>query len=167
MNSRFFRCFGFNFNPLTVYYCFSEDGAQLEAIVAEVTNTPWHERHAYVLRVPPEKSDDFTTKIEKTFTVSPFNPIDMQYEWASTRPEDVLKVGLINYSGTSRVFQATLNLRKVELNEQNIRKNIRGTVLRFPFMTLKVITAIYWQALRLYLKGIPFLGKDKKISPSY
>jgi DUF1365 family protein len=154
------RCFGFNFNPLVVYYCFSEVNDELEAIVAEVTNTPWLERHAYVLDIDPtstgrHQSFDF----DKQFTVSPFNPVNMQYQWKSSLPDKTLSVSINTVQDTTQVFRAMLTLHRTELNSQNLRK----VLISFPFITLKVVLAIYWQAFRLFLKGIPFLGKNKRM----
>ncbi len=159
------RCFGLNFNPIVVYYCFDSEGEHLEAIVAEVTNTPWLERNAYVLRVDDHEIKDVHTRIKKDFTVSPFNPLNMDYEWDSSFPGTKLNVGIKSYQHDDLVFQAKLHLERIKLNKVNLRKNLRKIVLDFPFMTLKVVLAIYFEALKLYLKGVPFLGKDKRVPP--
>jgi DUF1365 family protein len=76
------RYFGFNMNPIACYYCFSPDESRLEYLVAEVNNTPWNERHSYVLK-GPESGDWLRTDFDKQFHVSPFNPMDMRYHWRS------------------------------------------------------------------------------------
>lgn len=159
------RCFGLNFNPIVVYYCFDSSGENLKAVVAEVTNTPWFERHAYVMPVKDGDHGECKQRFEKQFTVSPFNPLNMDYEWKSSFPCENLRVNIENYQHGERVFHAVLNLKKIELNSDSARKKLRNMVLRFPFMTLKVVLAIYWEALKLYLKGVPFLGKDKVALP--
>jgi len=153
------RCFGFNFNPVVFYYCFDSDGITLQALVAEVTNTPWFERHAYVLDPGALKRGAFTTHFDKRFTVSPFNPVNMQYKWESAYPAESLFVRIKNYSKDSLVFHAVLSLERTELNANSLRR----ILLSFPMMSLKVAVSIYWQAMKLFLKGIPFLGKDKFI----
>ena len=144
-------------NPLSTYYCFDVYGEKLQCIVAEVTNTPWHERHAYVLdcREQPHKQK---ITFEKDFSVSPFYPLNMDYTWMSSTPAKTLMIHLQNFYAGERVFDATLHLSRKELSS----KTMRGVLISFPWMTVKVIVAIYWEALRLWLKGVPFLGKNAK-----
>lgn len=144
------RYFGHVMNPIACYYCFSEDESQLEFIVAEVNNTPWDERHSYVL-AGPEQGAWLNTQFDKKFHVSPFNPMAMRYHWRSCTPGKRLIVHMENNSEGERVFDATLSLSAVPLTARNLNK----LLIRHPFMTLKVGLAIYWQALRLYLKGVP------------
>jgi DUF1365 family protein len=133
------RCFGYVFNPVSFYYCFDRQGARVENVVAEVNNTPWGERHCYVL------GTDTTT--EKAMHVSPFMPMDLEYRWRFTHPAERLAVHMALARGGSRVFDAVLSLKRTPI--QN------GVLLRHPFMTAKVIGAIYWEALKLWLKGVP------------
>ena len=78
------RTFGHNFNPVCFYYCFAPGGERVEAVVAQVTNTPWGERHAYVLRRDGERSVMRDT-MEKVFHVSPFIGMDNRYDWRVDR----------------------------------------------------------------------------------
>lgn len=179
------RYFGFNMNPLCTYYCFDKSGEHVEAILAEVTNTPWHERRAYVLdcrEVASNSSDANNRKpkngvsnkensvsnnkaskkwqsvtFKKDFTVSPFNPLDMQYNWRSSTPLQRLNLHIETMQNKKKITDATLRLQREEINA----KSLTRAVMSFPFMTFKVAIAIYWQALLLALKGVPFLGKDK------
>ncbi len=157
------RYFGFNMNPLCTYYCFDESGEHVVAILAEVTNTPWHERRAYVLDCREDQQTKHRFKkwqsltFDKDFTVSPFNPLDMQYSWRSSTPSQRLNVHIETAREGKKVTDATLRLQREEINA----KNLSRIVLSFPFMTFKVALAIYWQALLLAIKGVPFLGKDK------
>ena len=149
------RCLGFNFNPLSTYYCFDREGLNLVAVLAEVTNTPWHERHAYAMDVRAAGANKI--EFDKTFTVSPFNPIDMQYRWSNSTPDRHLRIGIENLVRGKKVFSASMNLRREEITS----KSTRFIVFAYPLMTFKVVVAIYWQALKIYFKKIPFLGKDK------
>ncbi|EAQ97441.2 DUF1365 domain-containing protein [Congregibacter litoralis] len=145
------RYFGMGMNPIICYYCFSEDESRLEYLVAEVTNTPWDERHSYVLSAEPGQRvlrQDFP----KTFHVSPFNPMDMEYSWRSNVPGERLAIHLENHRDGERVFDATLALEA----EPITAASLRGILWRFPLMTAKVAGAIYWQALKLFIKRIPY-----------
>ncbi len=155
-----FRYFGFNMNPIVTYYCFDKSGDSLKYILAEVNNTPWNEKHAYVI---PCKENNMRqdTVFDKAFTVSPFNHLDMTYRWKSTSPGNRLSLHIDSMQGKEKITDATLRLHREEVTSTSL-----NTILfRFPFMTVKVISAIYWQALRLALKGVPFLGKNKRFKP--
>lgn len=151
------RCFGFNFNPLSTYYCFSRDGSRLVAVVAEVTNTPWLERRAYALPITDAENE---VSFDKDFTVSPFNPINLRYRWLSTRPDSHLSIKIDTYHNQTHSFYAAMSLERTELSKRSLRR----IVSTFPFSTYRVVSAIYWEALKLYLKGVPFLGKDKRLA---
>jgi len=145
------RYFGFIMNPICCYYCFDESGQRLEHLVAEVNNTPWNERHSYVLAAPGD-GGWLRTRFAKEFHVSPFNPMDMVYHWHSNEPGEKLCLHMANTADGERVFDATLSLQRRALNPASLR----ATLWRYPVMTAKVCAAIYWQALRLWFKGIPF-----------
>lgn len=144
------RYFGYSMNPIACYYCFNDDESQLEYLVAEVNNTPWDERHSYVL-VAPQQGQWLKTAFDKTFHVSPFNPMCMRYHWRSNTPDKRLVVHMENRQDEERVFDATLSLREKPMTARSMNR----LLLRYPFMTAKVGLGIYWQALRLYLKGMP------------
>lgn len=151
------RYWGYSINPICTYYCFDATNEKIVAIVAEVKNTPWNERHAYVLH-----GNDFSEKqqchFNKVFHVSPFNPINMQYHWQSTTPSKTLAIHLENLKDDTRVMDATLTLRRREISA----KNLNQILIYFPWMTVKVLMAIYWQALKLFLKGVPLFNHVKK-----
>jgi uncharacterized protein len=144
------RYFGYAMNPIACYYCFNEDETSLEFLVAEVNNTPWDERHSYVL--PGSGAETWLhTEFDKGFHVSPFNPMAMRYHWRSNTPDERLVLHMENSSEGEKVFDATLTLEARPLTAANLNK----LLLRHPFLTAKTGLAIYWQALRLYLKGVP------------
>lgn len=147
------RYFGFVFNPVSFYYCFAEDGTTLDCIVAEITNTPWKERHAYVLPAKTARSRERAMhwNFPKTFHVSPFMPMTREYEWRFTTPGDDLYVHMNVLRDGQREFDATLNLRRRPLNGASLAR----VLWRYPLATAQVVGAIYWQALRLWLKGNP------------
>lgn len=147
------RYFGYGFNPVSFYYCYAADGVTLDALVAEVSNTPWNERHVYVLpmaeNIGTEAKPAFRTV--KAFHVSPFLPMQLEYLWHFTRPERTLSAHLEDRDGDTPVFDATLSLHRRALTGANLA----WALIRFPFMTGQVVFGIYWQALRLWLKGAP------------
>ena len=145
------RYFGYCINPISIYYCFTPDGAEIDTLVAEVTNTPWGERIAYVLDVAGQTSGNQRAEFQKTMHVSPFMPMDLRYGWHSTAPGPHLAVHLDVFKGQFRLLDATLSLRRQPLES----RNMAGVLIRFPWMTLKVVAAIYWEALRLLWKRIP------------
>jgi len=161
------RSFGFVFNPVSFYYCFAEDGESLQSIVAEITNTPWGERHAYVLDARPGGFQDDRTGgrrwlFEKAFHVSPFFDMDHEYAWRFTVPGERLSVLMQNRQGGEEepVFEAGLELQRCPLDDRHLRR----ALLRHPLMSLKVVAGIYWQALRLWLKRTPFYTHPSKRS---
>ena len=145
------RYFGYCMNPISVYYCFKPDGETLDALVAEVSNTPWGEKIGYVLDVADQTGGNQRAEFAKAMHVSPFMPMDLRYGWHSTPPGPHLAVHLDVFKGPSRLLDTTLSLRRQPLDG----RSMAGALFRFPLMTLKVIAAIHWEALRLLLKRIP------------
>ena len=143
------RYFGFIINPICCYYCFDEEG-NLQFIVAEVNNTPWDDRHAYVLSCNPENKYQ-RIPFQKTFHVSPFNPMDIHYDWRSNLPGESLRINMQNWRHDKKEFDATVALERKPLTGRNLSK----TILQYPFMTLKVVAGIYWEAMKLFIKGLP------------
>jgi len=149
------RYWGYVMNPVSFYYCFAGDGSErLDAIVAEVHNTPWRERHCYVLdcRAQASREGAHAFEFAKEFHVSPFMPMEIDYSWRLSVPGRSLAVHMVNHLRGEPVFDATLALDRRPISTGALA----GALLRHPFMTGKVIAAIYWQALKLWLKRAPY-----------
>lgn len=128
------RGLGVRFNPVRFHYVWH--AGELHAVVAEVTSTPWGEQRRYVL-------DPRGGRLPKTMHVSPFQPMDQEYAWRLSEPGEQLVVHLENLHEGRRVFDATLRLRRAARGPRRAQN-------------LRVLAGIYWQALRLALKGAPY-----------
>lgn len=143
------RSLGYAFNPVSFYYCFAPGGRRLEAVVAEITNTPWGERHAYVLAAEPGGA---RATFEKAFHVSPFFPMAQRYAWSLDAPGETLAVEMRNEEGGREVFRARLALRRRPWTSAELWR----AAVRHPLMAWQVHAAIYLQAARLWLERTPF-----------
>lgn len=162
------RYFGHSFNPVSFYYCFDPAGERVEAVVADVRNIPWGERHPYVLARGEQQGSVLSDELEKSFHVSPLMGMGQTYAFRAGEPGESLAVHIESRaretakdptcSGPSRSrsapkeFDATLNLRRRELS----RRTLTTMLARYPAMSLQVVAKIYGQALRLKLKGAPY-----------
>jgi len=155
------RYLGYCFNPISIYYCFAEDGQTLEAFLVEIHNTPWGEEYLRAFDARTEQYDGewHRYRLDKEFHVSPFMPMDIAYDWRFTEPGEQLAVRMTNTRQGTEIFNAWLDLRRQPLT----RGSLAGVLLRWPFMTAKVIAAIYWQALRLKWKGVPFCPHPEQL----
>jgi len=143
---------GICFNPVSFYYCYSQEG-ELQAIVAEINNTPWNERHCYCIDMRFQKRREF----DKKFHISPFMPMDINYRWSFNKPQKKLQVHMQNLSAGELIFDATMKLQSRPFT----RLRLFSFALLYPMIPLKVMLGIYWHALRLYLKKIPFYSHPK------
>ena len=166
------RYFGYCFNPVSFYYCYDAAGQDIETVVAEVNNTPWGERHCYVLdgaaqqtAMPagsPAAPALHRWGSDKRLHVSPFMPMNLQYDWALSAPAGRLAVQMRCARNSEALFDAALLLRRRTLDGSTMAL----TLLRYPLMTLQVVVAIHWQALRLWLKRVPYIPHPKQIAES-
>ncbi len=157
------RCFGIGFNPVTFYYCFDAADTRVETIVAEITNTPRNERHAYVLadRAPDANPRVLRYRFAKEFHVSPFMPMEMNYDWRFGTPGDRLSVNMQNFQHGERMFDATLQLTRREISAGALARELAA----FPCMPATVLAGIYLQALKLWLKRIPIHVHPSRTPP--
>jgi DUF1365 family protein len=148
------RYWGYVFNPVSFYFCLDRSGKDVETVVAEVNNTPWGERHCYVL-APERRGDWLVAHSRKAMHVSPFHPMSLDYEWRfrdeGGRMQIAMALRPAGEPGATPIFNAFTSLDRVPITT----RSLASTLLRFPWMTLKVIAAIHWEALRLSLKRVP------------
>ena len=150
------RNLGYIFNPLSIYYCYNSQH-QLVATVSEVTNTPWGERFWYVNEYAPHDAV-CRHQCAKQFHVSPFMEMEQTYQWRMTRPGKRLSVHLASQDNDGRMFESTLVLKHRAMHVSLIPRLLS----RWSVMTLRITAAIYWQAVRLWLKRIPFVPHPDK-----
>ena len=144
------RYLGYVMNPISIYYCLDETSSSIQSVVAEVHNTPWNEQHCYVLN--RELLDDAENRTVKQFHVSPFMPMDMQYHWKLGTPSETLQAEISSYRKGELCFEACLALDRRELTTSSLNR----VLLRHAFMPQRVWKGIYWQAFRLWRKGLPY-----------
>ncbi|MBI6896761.1 DUF1365 domain-containing protein [Pseudomonas putida] len=142
------RSWGLSFNPVSLYFCHDCD-EQLAAILLEVRNTPWRERFHYVLPVRDGLEQPFT--MAKAFHVSPFLPMAMDYHLHFHLDTQRIHVHMENWQDGQKIFEADLAVRRQPLD----RAALHRYLLSFPWMSLRTVSAIYWQALRLLFKRVP------------
>jgi DUF1365 family protein len=153
------RYFGYGFNPVSFYYCHSKDGQTVEAVVAEVNNTPWGERCCYVMdAIDQPQGQPWRHAPRKRMHVSPFMPMDIDYQWRLGAPSREMTLHMENHRTGQKLFDATLRLERKEISAAALSR----VLIQYPLMTLKVIFAIHWQALRLWLKRVPVIDHPAK-----
>ena len=154
-----FSYYGYGFNPVSFYYCFDEDGETVKAIIVEVNNTPWGEQHSYVELVDDDLIDDiWRFKVAKKMHVSPFMLMGVEYSWVLSEPSGRLSVFMANDVDGERNFRASLALEQKDISAASLA----SVLLRYPFQTMRTIVAIHWQALRLWIKGVPLHAHPDK-----
>ena len=146
------RLLGYVFNPVSFYFCFAEDGRTLEAVLAEITNTPWNERHAYVVDARSSRDGIVRARFPKAFHVSPFLPMELEYAWELAPPGEELRIRMQDLEKGELVFSADMQLERRPITG----RSLAGVLAAFPGFSLRTIAAIYVQAARLRLAGAPF-----------
>ncbi|CAM3790989.1 hypothetical protein VA7868_00425 [Vibrio aerogenes CECT 7868] len=141
------RYLGIYFSPVNFYYVFDRQGNWLY-MLAEVSNTPWNERHYYVLTTDSQRTENICHP--KAFHVSPFNPVNQTYRWRLKRPGRTLTVHLECIRDETE-FDATLNMKSTTFSDKQFLKLLAKT----PIVSLKILWGIYWHAFRLWRKGAP------------
>ncbi|RMA82453.1 hypothetical protein DFR27_0402 [Umboniibacter marinipuniceus] len=144
------RYFGVSFNPLSLFYCYDVNN-QLICVVGEVHNTPWNQRHRYV--IPCLSTKEWQYKHEKDFHVSPFNPMNLNYHWTLSHADQHLKVVIdarVRHQEEARHFVAAMRLSRTSVNR------MPSLLIRYPMSAVTTIIRIYSQALKLWLKKVPF-----------
>lgn len=158
------RYFGHSFNPVSFYYCFGEDREQVEAVVADVQNIPWGERHPYVLARGERRGTVLGDDLEKSLHVSPLMGMDQTYAFRASEPGESIAVHIESRPRDGeggKTFDATLNLRRRPLS----RRTLTGLLARYPAMSLQVVAKIYAQSLRLKLKGARYFPHPEGSKP--
>ncbi len=146
------RYLGYNFNPVSFYYALDQND-QVRAILAEVSNTFGETQNYWLTEDQQVSAATHSSKyrFRKTFHVSPFMKMVQEYAWNFSVPSEKLAAHCINYDQGTEIFDATLALQRRPWSSRELHR----ILVRFPFMTAKVVAAIHWQALRLWLKGVP------------
>jgi DUF1365 family protein len=157
------RYLGHVFNPVSFYYCFDQAGERVEAIVADVNNIPWGERHPYVLARGSRRGTVLSDELDKDLHVSPLMGMDQTYAFRASEPSERLGVHIESRpnGGGGKAFDATLSLRRHELS----RARLAGMLARYPAMSLQTVAKIYAQSLRLKLKGARYFPHPEGKKP--
>jgi len=148
------RYLGFIFNPVTFYFCVDAE-QQIQFIVAEINNTPWNERYAYVFDIPPTAEvQELTFDFDKQFHVSPFMPMQIHNHWRFKLTPDSVNIRMVLTQEDVRHFDVSMQVNAASFTA----KSMRALPIQFPLQTLAVVFRIYWQALRLWGKKTPFFS---------
>ena len=142
------RWLGYAFNPLSVFFCHRRSG-ELTAILWEVDNT-FGGRHGYLLPVDGIENGEVLQSCDKAFYVSPFMDMELTYAFRVRPPGDLFKLVIDVSDAQGRLLTARHLARRVELNDRALLR----LFFAVPFGALRVIAAIYWEALKLWLKGV-------------
>lgn len=147
------RVLGYLFNPVSFYFCYDRAGQPVAAL-AEVTNT-FKEMKPFVLGPETRQDGAFALRTPKYFYVSPFTDMDVAFDFTLRLPAEKLSVQIEDYDAGQRTLTSSLTGRRRPLTDATLA----WFTLKYPFITLKVITLIHWNALRLYLKRVPWFAK--------
>ncbi len=156
------RVLGLYFSPLNLYYCFDSDGSRVVAVVAEVSNTPWNQRHHYVLCSGNQiaNADRLEYYHPKQFHVSPFMPMEMAYSWRLSVPTKELSVRIETQRDDQPIMTAAMELERLELSPANLRR----LAFRTPAAPVQILSGIYYQAFKLWWKKCPYYPHPKSLA---
>jgi len=143
------RCLGIYFSPVNFFFLYQNNTAKY--LIAEVSNTPWNNTHSYLVDLLAPESTD------KAFHVSPFMDLDMVYQWQVKEPTSKTKIVIESFR-EQRLFMAVFDAKRYEINT----KKVTAIFLRWPIVTVSIVRAIYWQALKLFIKGIAYVPYQTK-----
>jgi hypothetical protein len=143
------RSWGTCFNPVSFYYCFDPAGQHVQSVLAEVTNTPWGERHSYLLPSAGGVTAVLHSRFDKALHVSPFMGMDHVYEARASQPGSTLSVHIESQRAGRTVFDATLALQRVQLTPASAAR----LSARYPLASVRVLSLVYGHALGLKLAG--------------
>lgn len=163
------RYFGFSMNPVSFFYCYSQCGKNVLAVIAEVNNTPWGEQHVYVIpytetdQIPNPQTSIRSNSIDKDFHVSPFMSLDMCYRMSFTVPSKKLGVKIENHldrplNGIKKILDVSMLLKRKPLTGWNLNR----LLVKYPLITVQIFATIYWHAFRLFLKKTTFYSHPRK-----
>jgi len=145
------------FNPITLYYFVSIKG-QLEYVLVEVSNTPWNQRTLYIHQIQPDETGVIHRVCKKQFHVSPFNPMDMFYHWRFRFTPTQISLHLGLEKAEQHHFSASFKLESIPLSASTFDSEIK----KQPMMSWHGVIGIYWQALKLFFKRIPFYNHPEQ-----
>jgi DUF1365 family protein len=157
------RVFGYVFNPISVYFCYRQDGG-LDAILYEVCNT-FRERHTYILPVNDRARAVIRQSCAKSLYVSPFVQMETDYHFRIVPPGDRINIVIRQEDAEGLLLAASFRGERVPLTDRSLAR----CLIRFPFLTLKVMAGIHWEAIKLWGKGLPVFSHkpaDQPVSSS-
>jgi DUF1365 family protein len=154
------RYFGYNFNPVSFYYCFDREGKKVETIIVEIHNTPWGEIFCYVLGEQENEGTEEKKvfRFPKGFHISPFMDMNISYQWEFDCPGESVHILMTSFEEGNMVFDAELSMTRHAMTGGTLSRML----LKYPFMNLKIVGAIYWQAFCLKMKGATFYTHPAK-----
>ena len=146
------RCFGIYFSPVNFFFLYQDETAKY--LLAEVSNTPWNKKHCYLIDLQqPQPS-------QKCFHVSPFMDLNMDYHWQIQAPDEHTSIGIENWRSQELLFSALFSAKKYSITTHSIFK----VLLQWPLVSLSILKGIYWQASKLFIKGVPYISPTNSLN---